>query len=79
MNYAAAAGRCLVTREIGDFSELSRRFAESYRRHAGVAVVPRSLRDDDVSGIVRALSQVERMYGEGLPSYTVIFLSVRAR
>jgi len=72
---AAAQTCCLVTRDIGDFPELTRSFAEAYRPHAGVAVVPRTLRDDDIGGIVRALSGVERNYTNGLPSFTVVFLS----
>jgi predicted nuclease of predicted toxin-antitoxin system len=75
LRWAAEQGRCMVTRDVGDFPRLSRRFAESQLPHAGVALVPRSLPDDETGGIVRALMALSEMYEEGLPSYTVVYLS----
>jgi hypothetical protein len=73
--WAAEQGRCLVTRDIHDFPELALRFAANQWPHAGVAIVPRSIAARDVGGIVRALHSFTEIYEEGLPRYTVTYLT----
>lgn len=77
--WAAEQGRCMVTRDVGDFPRLSRRFAASHWPHAGVAIVPSSRPDRDIGGIARGLIALSQMYEEGLPSYSVVYLRAVGR
>ena len=73
--WAAEQGRCLVTRDVNDFPELTRRFAEKNLPHAGVVLVPDSLPNRNIGAIVQALLRLAQLYPDGLSSYTVMYLS----
>jgi hypothetical protein len=65
-----------VTRDQGDFVTLTRLFAETRQLHAGLVLVPRSIRDDDFTGIVTALATLDNFYPDGVPNYSVLYLRV---
>lgn len=59
---AGSEGRCLVTKDFGDFSELTLRFMELDYPHAGVLLVPRSLPGEGFAALVN----FGRSYPHGL-------------
>ncbi len=71
---AAGEGRCLVTRNRGDFVGLSVRFFERGCPHAGVMLVASSLPGDDFAAIAQALVDYDRLHPAGLAAYVVDFL-----
>ena len=75
LEYAAAEGRAIVTRNYDDFSRLTLEFQRLGRPHAGVVFVPPSLLSDDYSGIARALVAFAERYPEGMPPYCVDYLA----
>ncbi len=72
--FAAAEGRCFVTRDHGDFTDLTYRFMANGQPHAGVLTVPRSFADRDYAGIARALARYERDHPHGLHPYGMDWL-----
>ena len=75
LDRAAAAQRCLVTRNRDDFIRLTvERFAH-HDRHCGVLIVPYSLPADRFARIARALVRYAESRPEGVSSYTVDFLT----
>ena len=79
LDYAAAAGRVLVTRDYGDFPKLAERFYLEQRAHAGVLLMPRSLPNRDIAGIAAAIEQFDRERSEPLQPYETVWLRPRAR
>lgn len=71
---AAAAGRCLVTRNRDDFMELTIHFFRDVRPHAGILIIPYSYPPDRFSWIANSLLTYARAHPEGVPSYTFDFL-----
>jgi uncharacterized protein with PIN domain len=72
---AAEDGRCLVTRDAGDFIGLTTLFSERRQPHAGLLIVPRSLDNGDFAGIARAIVAYALLQEGDMPSYMVAFLS----
>ncbi|HZQ37225.1 MAG TPA: DUF5615 family PIN-like protein [Dehalococcoidia bacterium] len=66
---AAAEGRCLVTKNGPDFSDLTAAFMEQALPHAGVLVVPSSLKGNEFGAIVERLMRWNDRYPDGLPPY----------
>ena len=60
LELAAAEGRVLVTANVRDFEPLLREWAGEGRSHAGVVLVPRSVRNESfgvlISGIERTIA-----------------------
>lgn len=72
--FAAAEGRVIVTQDRGDFADLTRRFFEEQRPHAGVLCVPNSLRPDDIAGVAAAIARYDREHPAGMAPYMVDWL-----
>ena len=75
LRYAAAAGRCLVTRNRDDFIAATLTAYEARTPHAGILIVPRSLPNDHFTAIATALCTYAARFPDGLRPYTVDFLS----
>ena len=73
--FAASEGRAVVTENRRDFEQWTARFREQGLPHAGVVLVPSSLAGSDFEGIAAAIVYVDGLYPEGLPPYTVIWLT----
>ena len=73
--FAASEGRCIVTQDRDDFIELTFAFAASRRPHAGVLIVPTSLRPRDFAGIAVAIARYDRQHPEAMPPYMLDYLS----
>ena len=72
--HAGREGRCLVTRNGGDFIALTDAFEAEQLPHAGVLIVPRSMPNDAYARIARALAWYHARYPEGVPPYFVSYL-----
>jgi len=73
--FAAKEGRCLVTRNRDHFIVLTVKFLEEERPHAGVLVVPYTMPGDRFSLIARAIAQYADDHPEGIPDYSLDFVS----
>ncbi|MGE0540234.1 MAG: DUF5615 family PIN-like protein [Dehalococcoidia bacterium] len=78
LNVAASTGRCLVTRNYGDFAQLTSSYAELGLPHAGVLFVPPSLSNEMFGAIARALKAYADAYPDGMPPYMIDFLTPTA-
>jgi predicted nuclease of predicted toxin-antitoxin system len=74
LEQAALEGRCIVTGNRDDFRRLTIEFSLSNRPHAGVLVVPKSLRDHGSVAVARALAAFERERGTFPAEYLFDFL-----
>lgn len=74
LQYATEQGRCLVTRDCGDFQDITDRFIEQGRDHAGVLCVPKSLGNDQFRRIAEAILRYDREHPEGVPTYLVDYV-----
>ncbi|HLZ71772.1 MAG TPA: DUF5615 family PIN-like protein [Dehalococcoidia bacterium] len=74
LDYAAAEGRVIVTRDREDFTELTFAFAEDARPHAGVLLVPESIGQGDHFGIAASIARYEREHPDGMPAYMVDYV-----
>ena len=72
--FAAAEGRCFVTRDGDDFLDLTYERLNAGKPHAGVLIVPVSLAGDDFAGVARAIARYEREHPEGMPAYMVDYV-----
>ncbi|MEE8410803.1 MAG: DUF5615 family PIN-like protein [Myxococcota bacterium] len=75
LEYAAAQGRCFVTRNRNDYLLLTREFFEKGRPHCGVLIVPWTLAPDKLTLIARALRRYVNRYGSSPSEYLFDFLS----
>ena len=72
---AAADGRALVTYNRDDYRELTVEFFEARKKHCGVVIIPRALRDDRPRRVAAALEQYEKARaGKDLEPYSYDFL-----
>ncbi len=74
LDFAAAEGRCLVTRNRDHFKALTLRFINQERPHAGILVVPYSMPSDRFSLIAWALAEYDARHPDGISPYTFDFL-----
>ncbi len=72
---AAADGRVLVTRDRRDLSVISADFFSRSEPHHGILLLPESLPNDDIGGILRALEVHARRRPSGMQTYTVEWLT----
>lgn len=72
--YAGREGRCLVTRNGGDFISLTASFRSEQLPHAGVLIVPPSMPNEAFNRIARALAWYHALYPDGVPPYFVSYL-----
>ncbi len=76
LRYAAAEGRCLVTRNRDDFIQLTVMYFEANRPHAGVLSVPRSLPNKRPEQMAHALKRWHEKRGEVASAYMIDFLAI---
>lgn len=74
LEFAAGEGRVIVTQDRSDYAGLTLRFADEGRSHAGVLVLPSSLRPEDVAGIAAVIARYDREHLSGMPPYMLDFL-----
>jgi predicted nuclease of predicted toxin-antitoxin system len=74
LRFAAAQGRCLITRNFHDFPRLSRLFEARGEPHAGVLIVPLSLPNHNPAALARAIIRYHRDHPAGVPPYLVDWL-----
>ena len=78
LQLAAADGRAIVTRNYRHFVELTESFRERQLPHAGVVLVPTSIPSEDFGGLAAAIEAVAGLHPDGLPPYTIMWLSRQA-
>lgn len=75
LEFAAASGRVLVTRNRDDYIELTVSFFRSASRHAGVIIVPHSLPNREPARVAHALKRWQEEHPhEGDIEYAIFFL-----
>lgn len=72
--YATAEGRAIVTKDIVDFTALSRDTIASQKPHAGIILCPRCLTGTEVDAIAERLAAFAERFPGGLGGYDVISL-----
>jgi len=74
LEYAASAGRAVVTRNRNDFIRLTVQFFNDLRPHFGVLIVPYSIPGDKFRRMAEALKEYASLHPSGMESYTIDFL-----
>ncbi len=72
--FAAAEGRCIVTRDRDDFINLTYESLSTNLPHAGVLLVPASILGEDFAGIAAAIARYDREHPDGMPPYMVDYV-----
>jgi hypothetical protein len=75
LEYAAAHGRSLVTRNRNDFIQLTVHFFNEHRPHFGLLIVPYSIPGDRFSALAGAIAKHASRHPKGMGSYGIDFLS----
>jgi hypothetical protein len=73
LRYAAREGRCLITRNVADFLELVRQLINRQESHAGIILIPASIRGDEFAVLAGAVARCVAAYPKGLADH-VLFL-----
>jgi len=74
LQYAAEQGRCLVTRDCGDFRRITDNFIERRLLHSGVLCVPKSLPTNQFRQVAEAIVQYDPDHPDGVPAYLVDYV-----
>jgi hypothetical protein len=77
LRYAAREGRCIVTRDHGDFIRFTYEFMAEGADHAGVLLVPRSLPPTEYARLAAALAGYASAHAEDMPPYAVDWLNAK--
>jgi predicted nuclease of predicted toxin-antitoxin system len=72
--YAAREGRCLVSRNVRHFAQLSQDAVARQEPHGGIVLCPPSLLGREVGAIVDRLIRRAKQFPKGLGTYDVLFL-----
>jgi predicted nuclease of predicted toxin-antitoxin system len=73
--FAAQEERCVISKNAKHFVPLSREFEARGLPHAGVLLVARSLPGERFSAIVEAIQRFNEEHRDGIPPYSVWWLS----
>ena len=73
LRHAGREGRCLVTRNVTDFLELIRELINRQESHAGIILVPASLRGDEFAILAAAIAGCVALHPKGLADQ-ILFL-----
>ena len=73
--HAAGEGRCIVTKNYDDFVRLTNSQMTEELPHAEVVLVPPSLPNEDFGRLAATLTEFCRRHPDGLPPYTVLWLT----
>jgi len=71
---AAREGRCLVSRDVRDFTKLGRDAVDAKAPHAGIVLCPARVRDDEIAFVADTLARIAKRYPDGPGEYAVIYL-----
>jgi len=74
LEYAASAGRAVVTRNRNDFIRLTVQFFNDLRPHFGVLIVPYSIPGDKFRLMADTLKKYASQHPSGMEPYTIDFL-----
>lgn len=77
LRFAAREGRCIVTRDRGDFIRFTYEFIAEGADHAGVLLLSPSLPPNDFARVATALARYAREHAEELAPYTINWLNAR--
>ena len=77
--FAAEQGYVFISRDYGDIPRLAERFHDEQRPHAGAFILPRSLTNADISGMVAAIMQFEQEHPESMLPYETVWLRRASR
>jgi predicted nuclease of predicted toxin-antitoxin system len=74
LRFAAAHGRCLVTRNARHFVLLAQASIARQEPHAGIVLCPSSLHGFEIGKIVAAIVRMDHRYPKGLGPFDVVYL-----
>lgn len=75
LTFASSHKRCLVTKNRDDFIRLTVQVFNDNLPHFGLLIIPSTIPGDKFSQIANALFAYANNCSEGLPNYTIDFLS----
>ncbi len=79
MRAATRAGQCIITENHQHFAPMAKRFVERGETFSAIILVPPSFRYRPIPQFVDALEAVARLYPDGLPPNSVLWLSSLTR
>jgi predicted nuclease of predicted toxin-antitoxin system len=73
--FATEEGRCILTRNIRDFTELAAETLQQQRPHAGIILISGAYRGNEIRRITEGILRVVRNNPRGLEEYGVRYLA----
>jgi predicted nuclease of predicted toxin-antitoxin system len=73
--FATAQARCIVTRNVRDFTELAAEALQRQGPHAGIILISSSYRGNEIRRIAEGILRVVRDNPRGLEEYGVRYLT----
>jgi predicted nuclease of predicted toxin-antitoxin system len=77
LRYAAIEGRCLITRDYGDFDAAAGQLAAAGTQHLGILLLPRAINPSDFQLVIQSINDFEEWYPDGFPPGFVGYLLLR--
>jgi predicted nuclease of predicted toxin-antitoxin system len=74
LQFAAAARRCIVTRNVKHFSQLAQQAVCEQRPHAGIVLISAGYQGNEVRRITEGILRLIRAHPDGLEAYGVRYL-----